>query len=165
MSAYIKENKSILDFGYGNGSFLKLCKNAFDKRYGFDVSQYAIDDSDIEILKSPFNKEFDVVAFFDSVEHLSDITEIFKIKTKYFVFSIPYCHFSFLENEDWFFNKYKHLRPDEHLFHFNPDSLERFMNSNGYETVLKNSSVEDIIRTRYEKERQNIFTAIYKATI
>ena len=55
---------------------------------------------------------------------------------------------------------WKHRRPDEHLWHFNEKSIEKFFNEMGYD-MLYHSNVEDIIRISND-EHQNILTCIFK---
>lgn len=59
--------KSILDIGYGNGDFLKICKNSIDS-YGNDVSGYPIPEG-ATYIDNIFDKHFDVISFFDVLEH------------------------------------------------------------------------------------------------
>jgi len=63
---------SILDVGYGNGSFLNASKNIIKNCSGFDISGFPLPD-DISIENSIIDKHFDVICFFDSLEHFDDI--------------------------------------------------------------------------------------------
>ena len=51
---------SILDVGYGNGSFLNAAKNTIKKCSGFDISGFPLPD-EISIENSIFEKHFDVI--------------------------------------------------------------------------------------------------------
>jgi hypothetical protein len=53
---------------------------------------------------------------------------------------------------------WKHRKPNEHLFHFNPDSLRKHFELHGYEYVT-HSCIEDGIR---KGEDENILTGIFK---
>ena len=55
---------------------------------------------------------------------------------------------------------WKHRRPDEHLWHFNEKSIEKFFNEMGYD-IVDYSNVEDMIRITKE-EYPNILTCIFK---
>ena len=55
---------------------------------------------------------------------------------------------------------WKHRRPDEHLWHFDEDSLYNFMKRMGY-TFISSSNIEDTIRKNKEGET-NILTAVFK---
>lgn len=145
---------SILDVGYGNGDFLSVCKNTINKCYGYDISGYKLPEGCL--LSESIEIEVDVVTFFDSLEHFEDISFVKKLKTKYVVISVPWCHnFS----DEWF-SKWKHLRPNEHLFHFSEKSLINFMNENEYELINYNN-IEDIIRKNTNNDK-NILTAVFK---
>jgi hypothetical protein len=146
--------KSILDIGYGNGDFLKVCKESIDS-YGNDISGYPVPDG-VTHTDDIFDKHYDVISFFDVLEHFEEIDFVKDLDCNYIYISLPWCHnFS----KEWFMN-WKHRRPDEHLWHFNDKSIELFFNEMGYDMV-KFSNVEDIIRTSTEKY-PNILTCIFK---
>jgi len=152
----IKDNiNTILDVGYGNGDFLKVAKTKISNCYGFEVNDYPIPEGCVHT-NDIYNNEFDVVCFFDVLEHFEDIYEIKNLKTKYIYISVPECHYF---SDEWFLN-WKHRRPDEHLWHFNLKSLKSFMNEIGFDYVC-HSNVEDIIRKPTD-ENSNILTAIFK---
>lgn len=145
---------SIVDVGYGNGSFLKVCSKTIKKCYGIDVSDYPIPEN-CEKLDS-FDRHFDIVTFFDSLEHFEDISFISKIDCNYLCISVPECHYF---SDEWFEN-WKHRRPDEHLWHFNLESLTKFMFHSGY-NLINSTNLEDIIRIN-GFEYSNILTCIFK---
>ena len=146
---------SILDVGYGNGDFLKLCVQGIEKCYGNDITNYPLPEG-VEFVDNIFNNHYDVVCFFDVLEHFEDINFIQKVNCNYIYISIPWCHnFS----EEWFM-KWKHRREDEHLWHFNDLSLENFFKEKNFNLIQK-SNIEDIIRTSSDGY-ENILTCIFK---
>jgi len=145
----------LLDVGYGNGDFLKVCSQKVKSCYGNDVSNYPLPNG-VKFIEDITKHEFDVVCFFDSLEHFENIDFISKINTKYIFISLPWCHY---KSDDWF-SSWKHRREDEHLWHFNETSLVKFMSEMGYE-VLKISNLEDIIRKPINED-ENILTGIFK---
>jgi len=147
--------KSILDVGYGNGSFVKCCKNIIKNVYGNDVNNYPLPEG-IEFVENILSKHFDVITFFDSLEHFSDISFIGKLNCNYICVSVPDCHYF---SDEWFDN-WKHKRPDQHLFHFNLNSLISFMNTHNFKLV-NYSNVEDTIR-KNNKDYSNILTAVFE---
>lgn len=153
----IKEKiNKILDVGYGNGSYLKVCNFVVPDCNGHDVSGFPLPDG-VKFVDNIFEDEYDVVSFFDVLEHFEDIEVIKNLKTKYLFISVPWCHFF---SEEWFMN-WKHRRYDEHLWHFNPESLDKFMLRMGYELISQHTNIEDSIRkTTFNYE--NILTGIYK---
>jgi len=145
----------IMDIGYGNGDFLKVCTDIIPECYGNDISNYPIPDKCKEV-DNILEDDFDVVCFFDSLEHFENIKFVSELKTKYIYISLPWCHYT---SDDWF-KDWKHRREDEHLWHFSDESLTNFMLEMGYKKV-DISNVEDVIRKGNNNE-QNILSGIFK---
>ena len=149
--------KSILDVGYGNGDFLKICKNKIDS-YGNDISGYPVPEG-VTFVENIFERHYDVICFFDVLEHFEKIDFVQNLKCDYIFLSLPWCHnFS----DEWFSN-WKHRRPDEHLWHFDEKSIKNFFNEMGYE-MIDYSNIEDLIRVSNE-DYPNILTCILKKNI
>ena len=108
--------KSILDVGYGDGSFLKVCSNIVPECYGYDISTYPIPNGCTQV-GSITENFYDVITFFDSLEHFEDIEFVRDLKCSAVCISVPHCHY---RNDEWFEN-WKHRRPNEHLWHFDID--------------------------------------------
>ena len=92
-----KTPRSILDVGYGNGSFLLSCKKTISNCYGNDISGYSIPD-DCTFVENILDDWFEVITFFDVLEHFEDISFIGKLNCKYLCISLPWCHFF---DKDW----------------------------------------------------------------
>jgi len=148
---------SIVDIGYGNGSFLNVCKDTIGRVYGCDISEFPVPQGCQKIEISDISN-VDVVCFFDSLEHFEDISIIKNLDTKYVFISVPWCHnFS----TDWFL-KWYHRKPNEHLYHFNKDALLKTFDMNGY-NCIHSSNFEDIIRKNAEsKYYPNILSCVFK---
>ena len=145
--------ESILDVGYGNGSFLKVCTNIIPECYGHDISSYPVPEGCREI-HNIVEGEYDVITFFDSLEHFEDIEFVKELKCKAVCISVPHCHYP--DDDEWFKN-WKHRRPHQHLWHFNIKSLESFMDRMGY-MLLSSSNLEDTIRKNHnQKQTTSIF--------
>ena len=54
--------RSILDVGYGDGSFLKVCSNIIPKCYGYDVSSYPAPQG-VEVISDMTEGVYDVITF------------------------------------------------------------------------------------------------------
>jgi hypothetical protein len=147
---------SILDFGYGNGSFLNVCKKTIQNCYGYDVGEYDVPDG-CKRIDNIFEKHFDVISFFDSLEHVNDTYFLDKLNCNHIIISIPECHYF---SDEWFYN-WKHRRENEHIWHFNQYSLEKFMGSQGFKAINM-SNIEDIIRIPYDVNVPNIMTGVFK---
>lgn len=146
--------QTLLDVGYGQGDFLKAARKIVPNVFGYDIPP-AYPVQGVEIVSSLYDRVYDVVTFFDSLEHFEDIYEIRALRAKYIVVSVPWCHYF---SDEWFLN-WKHRRPDEHLWHFDLSCLDRFMADIGY-GMLSHSAVEDAIR-KTDGDWKNILTATF----
>jgi hypothetical protein len=147
--------KSILDVGYGTGAFLKVCETEIPNRYGHDISGWNVPEG-CEFVSDILEKEFDVITFFDSLEHMNDIEFVKDLKCNYVCISLPWCHYF---DDEWF-DTWKHRKPDEHLWHFNEESLQNFMTRMGYETI-NICNMEDVTREN-NQPYQNILSGIFR---
>lgn len=150
--------KSVLDVGYGNGSFLDFCYQKGLSCFGNDVSDYPLP-TGVTFTKD-IKVSVDIVTFFDSLEHFQ-MLELWKVlqtlNTKWLLISVPWCHYiDDLTN----FEHWKHRRPNEHFHHFNPDGLKYLLHKSGYE-ILDVSNVEDKIRKPIDN-KENILTIVAK---
>jgi hypothetical protein len=149
---------SILDVGYGNGDFLSVCSDTIKDCYGNDISGYPLPDR-CYFIDDITDRYFDVITFFDVLEHFDDPTIIEELDCSYIMISVPWCHWRGDQDDQWFAN-WKHRRPDEHLWHFNNLSLVKFFAECGY-SLVSLCSIEDIIR-KPETPLPNILTGIFK---
>lgn len=155
ISSINKIPESILDVGYGNGDFLSLCSESNIKCYGNDISGYQLPPN-VDFVDNIFNNYYEVISFFDVLEHFEEIDFIKNLNCKYIFISVPWCH-NF--NDEWFKN-WKHRREDEHLWHFNEKSTVNFFEEMGYK-LLSKSNVEDTIRKSTD-DNENILTCIFE---
>src|SRR6478736_3015427 len=123
---------SLMDVGYGNAAFINFVKGFIPYVYGHDITGVPLDGA---YLMPEFVKA-DVYTFWDVLEHFPDCSFLKDLPTETICISLPYCHFH-TEGLDWFENKYHHLKPDEHIRHFNPWSLTAFMNQYGWKAVAE----------------------------
>lgn len=144
--------KSILDIGYGNGSFLSVCRNIIPECYGYDISDYNVPEGCNRVCDLSGN--YDAITMFDSFEHFEDISFVHNLNCKFLIISIPNCKNGF--SDEWFLN-WKHRRPNEHLHHFCLQSIISYLDKTYY---CENACfVEDTIRKN--KEANNILTATF----
>ncbi len=146
---------SILDVGYGTGDFLKVCNRIVDRCAGHDLFQDLLP-AGCDFVEDITAQHYDVITFFDSLEHYPDIDFVHRLKCNYLVVSLPWCH----NISDEWFDAWKHRKPNEHLHHFDQGSLEKFMLSQGF-CMLNHSKVEDTIR-KSTSNLPNILTAVFK---
>ena len=150
-----KVPNSILDVGYGNGSFLKTSSQIIPNCFGYDISGVTLPNH-IKTVDNLFDRHYDVITFFDSLEHFEDIYVLDKLQCNYICISVPWCH-NF--NDEWF-EKWKHRRPGEHLWHFSEKSLKCFVESQNYE-YINHTNIEDCIR-KTKFDYPNILTSVFK---
>jgi len=156
LSAHGSRIETLLDYGYGNGAFMKFAKQIIPTIIGYDLTGVKVDDCHV----LPHLVNVQVVTFWDALEHVPDISGLIqKLNCETIVISLPLCHF-FTHGKDWFDNNYKHRKPDEHVHHFNEYSLRNFMSSVGWYDVAV-SGHEDIVRTSAHG-LQNILTMAFK---
>lgn len=132
--------QSIQDNGYGNGAFMLYARKMVPNVYGLDVTGVKVEGC--EIVSG--NTLADVYTFWDCLEHIEDLSFLRKIKCNTICISLPWCHLS-TKGKEWFDNCYKHRKPNEHLRHFTPRSLNFMMECYGW-TSIATSHHEDIVR-------------------
>ena len=146
---------SITDFGYGDGSFLRACENIIETRTGYDIIPSDVPEG---CIKSNYDGEKELLTFFDSIEHVHDLSFLENISANNVIISVPWCHFRKL-GESWF-SSWLHRKPHEHIHHFDEISLLNLMSMYGY-TMLRYGNFEDCIRIPATGEF-NILTAHFK---
>jgi hypothetical protein len=146
--------ENICDVGFGTGAFLSEIghRNPNATLHGFDVSPYPPPDF-VRIEPDWQEKEWDVVTFFDSLEHFVDLP---KVNAKFVIVSVPWYHIS--EDEEWFAN-WKHRRPGEHLWHFDAYSLPRAFARLGMREIYCGNP-EDQIR-KGDGKLPNVLTMVF----
>lgn len=145
---------SLLDVGFGDGSFLDYCEGIVQNRFGTDVTGLDVPRGckKVELFDQ---YTYDVVTFWDSLEHFKDIDFLKYLNTKYVAISLP--NMCTIEQ----FETWKHRKPNEHLHFFDYQSLTTFMASQGYAYVT-HGYIEDKIRVGELKTQPNILTGVYK---
>ena len=96
------------------------------------------------------------MTLFDSLEHIPDLGFIEEIGAKWIAITAP-----------WYpgpakFAEWKHRRPGEHLHHFTPESLMRFMRNCEYKAEIIGETLEDALRPPDAGMEHNTFTALYR---
>ena len=149
----------LLDVGYGQGHFLNIAKDIIFNCFGNDITNECPLPEKCVFVDDIYNDTYDIVTFFDTLEHFNDIYEIKNLKTKYIAISMPWCNY---KGDEWF-ESWKHRRPDEHLWFFNDHSLTNFMTEVGYERI-NTCNIEDTIR-KDNNNNPNILAGIFKKII
>jgi hypothetical protein len=156
MVGSIGKPTKILEIGYGAGDFIQLCAEQGIECFGNDITGIPTPPN-VTPTKNLY-EQVDVVCMFDVLEHFEDINFIKDLNTKYVYVSVPNC--SQPTNIEYLSNDYIHLRPNEHLHHFNIVTLIDHFDINGYK-LLTISNIEDTIRKR-PNTPINILSAIFE---
>jgi len=152
LEAFCPRRGRLLDFGCGSGRFVQAARTQGWDAWGYDVTTGAG-------RRSGLQGPWDVVTFFDSLEHLPDpAAMVSQLNAQVVMVSVPWCHFP--ENSDWF-STWKHLRPGEHLHHWNDATLTAFFHKLGYWPLMQSSCFEDDYRPG-DGPLDNILTAVFR---
>lgn len=143
---------SLLDVGIGDGAFLRAIENlAWLRAYGCDINPagiaYLIERGQLATFEAP--RSFDVVTFWDSLEHIRDPRPALAAAAHVAIVSIPI----FTDAADAVTSK--HFRPDEHFWYFTRHAFTVFAEQEGFEVV-------DILATEVAIGREGIETFVLK---
>lgn len=114
----------LCDVGIGSGQFVDAIKCK-----GYDINPFArkwLEEHDR--FGDPWNHSFDSLSFWDVLEHIEDPSELLK-RPKHVFLSVP------IHKDIHACLASKHLRPDEHLWHFTEPGIKHFMRTFGFELV------------------------------
>ena len=159
--------ESVLEIGYGTGTFIEAAKiTGVPKCVGCDVADFPLPDG-VQFMgwqatktsPSALEPDWDVVGMFDVLEHIPDLSFLGKLKTNYVAIAVPYCRWKEL-GDDWF-RDWRMLLPNEHLHHFDKESLVAFMEHHNFRCLTLNT-FEDGIRLREGESGPNILSVFFE---
>lgn len=145
---------SLLDVGYGNGNFLEWCSKIIPNCFGNDIEPAYPLPEHIKFVKDISEQFYEVITFFDCLEHFESLDFLNNLKCRWLVISLPWCHYF---SDDWF-RSWKHRKVDEHIWYFNDDSLRQTLEQYNF-TLVRTNNIEDIIRKH--ETYPNILTQIF----
>ena len=161
--------ESVLEIGYGTGTFIEAAQiTGVPKCVGCDIADYPLPDG-VEFMswESSLKKSWDVVGMFDVLEHIPDLSFLEKLDAKYLAIAVPFCKWreiradsSEAEADHWFSN-WRMLLSNEHLHHFDQDSLTELMGHFGFRLVTSNT-FEDGLRLREGETGPNVLSAFFE---
>ena len=141
------KNYQAVDVGAGNGTFVKELKPVFKKIVPYDLCGETISDEEL------YGTEWDVVFFYDTLEHYKEIDAFWDLKFKYAIISFP-------ETPEGFdLTKWKHRKPNEHLYLLKLREVIKWVEKHGYR-VVASGCPEDAIRRRWDDALPNISTIL-----
>lgn len=165
MLPYIQEElktckKGILEIGYGNGKFLEIANGFLGdiiEIAGHDISGVPVPEG-VKFypeLDKAIKRDWLMVCMFDVLEHFPNPREILEKcrgRVKYLYLTVPNSNHMSFENDSDFYRfiegEYAHLKPNEHLWHFDSNGLSSLLTEYGYTNIQENFALEDVTRKR-----------------
>lgn len=158
---------SIIDIGFGNGSFLDHAVGEMGPDatvHGFDIaSGYDGTGRGWQKVDSYRTRHYDVACFFDSLEHMHHLDILKEIDATVIAVSLPYLPVHEVTIEE--FDVWHHRKPDEHIWHFDMTALSTLMRSYGYRHAIRMGWPEDEIRRPRDKWGHNILSGIFARSV
>ena len=155
--------ESVLEIGYGTGTFIEAAHIGMAADCaGYDIARYPLPEGVPFIeWEDALARPWDLVAMFDVLEHIPDLGFLSRLDANHIAIAVPYCRYRELgEQGDAWFEQWRMRLPDEHLHHFDPDSLTALLAHNGYRRVTLNT-FEDGLRLRPGETGPNILSAFF----
>ena len=156
--------RSVLEIGYGTGTFIEAAQiTGVATCVGCDIAEFPLPNGvDFMDWEQSLNRPWDLVAMFDVLEHIPDLSFLERLDTKHLALAVPYCRWKELgdEGDDWLRN-WRMLLPNEHLHHFDQASLVALLAHYGFNCLTLNS-FEDGIRLRPGEDGPNIISGFFE---
>jgi len=138
----IIKNKNILDFGTGNGGFLKLAKKYAKSAIGLDLDKsldehYKNNKLSVKHSLEDFDEKFDVITMFHVLEHITEPEPVLENLKKYLkkgaklIIEVPNSNDALLtmyKSED--FKKFTYWSC--HIYNYNAKNLQILLKNSGY---------------------------------
>lgn len=147
---------SLLDVGIGDGAFLRaVAPFAWLSPFGCDINPagiaYLIENGQLASFEEPAS--FDVVTFWDSLEHIRDPRPALAAARHVALVSIP------IFTDAAHAVTSRHFRPDEHFWYFTRHGFIQFADQEGFdcidvlatETALGRDSIETFVLRRRQR--------------
>jgi hypothetical protein len=113
---------------------------------GYDVARYPLPVGCVFLeWEDALARPWGLTALFDVLEHISDLSWLDRLRSSALAVAVPYCRWREL-GDDWF-RSWRMRLPDEHVHHFDPDSLCALLGHHGYRCTELNT-FEDGLRRR-----------------
>ena len=148
----------VLDIGYGNGALLKHARTQGMEVFGLDAHD---EDFGIPTVGYDTDRHFDLVCFFDSLEHFPAFDCLFGLRAAHVVVSLPAAPDYLLQAPQ----QWRHYKPGEHLHYFSGQSLDHLLAKWGLQHRIADGFPEDELRGKLHVggcSYDNIYTALYR---
>jgi hypothetical protein len=133
-----RDIETVLDVGHANGAFVKEMISRGYKAFGTDLHGIDFGVPEVELMGE---ETFDLVTFFDSLEHFENVRQPLHKSKRFILVSIPNTP----PKLEKYVDTWRHHRPGEHLHYFNLNSLTMLLEEFGFE-LIGYSFLEDQIR-------------------
>ena len=155
---------SVLEIGYGTGTFIEAAEiTGVADCAGYDIARYPLP-AGVRLVdwEAALDREWDLVAMFNVLEHISDLSFLGRLKAKNLALAVPYCRYRELgEHGEKWFSDWRMLLPNEHLHHFDRESLTALLGHHGFDCVTLNT-FEEGIRLRPGETGPNILCGFFR---
>jgi hypothetical protein len=154
---------SVLEIGYGTGTFIEAAEIAgVEDCAGYDIAHYPLPDG-VRFVEweEALATSWDLVAMFDVLEHIPDLSFLSRLQARQIALAVPYCRYRELGAAgDAWFRTWRMLLPNEHLHHFDRESLTALMAHHGFRCETLNT-FEDGMRLRPGETGPNILCGFF----
>lgn len=154
---------SVLEIGYGTGTFIEAAEIAgVEDCAGCDIAHYPLPKG-VRFVEwdEALATQWDIVAMFDVLEHIPDLSFLARLQARHVALAVPYCrHRELGAGGDAWFRDWRMLLPNEHLHHFDRESLTALMAHHGFRCVTLNT-FEDGMRLRAGETGPNILCGFF----
>ena len=176
-----KSGDKILDYGCGAGDFLVYAKNKKLRVFGVEPNPAALEitrkklgfDSATDLKIAELDEQFDFITLWHVLEHIPDLENFIpQLKSKLKESGILYIAVPNFESFDAKFYKKYWAAYDvpRHLWHFSPESFEKYFNSFGMKIEKRqalwfDSYYVSMLSEQYKKTPLGILRALIIASI
>lgn len=144
----LSDSITLLDVGIGDGAFLRTLEGARGvQRFGADVNPAGISYLEEHGQLGSLEETYDVVTFWDSLEHIRDPRWALRAAAKVAIVSIP------IFSDVAHVLASRHYRPDEHYWYFTRAGFCAFADREGFDVV-------DVLATETALGRDGIETFV-----
>lgn len=154
---------SVLEIGYGTGTFIEAAEiSGVPECAGYDIARYPLPKG-VSFVEwdAALARPWDLVAMFDVLEHIPDLSFLGRLQARHLALAVPYCRYRELgEGGQAWFRDWRMLLPNEHLHHFDRDSLTALLKHYGFDCVTLNT-FEDGMRLRPGETGPNILCGFF----
>ena len=155
---------SVLEIGYGTGTFIEAAQIArVPDCAGYDIARFPLPEGTRFVeWEEALGRSWDIVGMFDVLEHIPDLAFLERLDARHMAIAVPYCRCRELGADgDAWFRDWRMLLPNEHLHHFDRESLVALLDHHGWDCASLNT-FEDGLRLRPGETGPNILSGFFR---